>query len=181
MVAIIWFAAKWYNIYQAQLKWKEASVMVSNNKRTEAMPLYEELYPKLNYSGMYLYNYGAELSLSGDYQNSLRILKETENKLNDADFYNYLGNTYEGLGDLANAEKAFLKSSLIVPHQLYPQYRLVYLWAKTNKLREAINLAQYIINKKPKVQSDIANQIKQDLTKFVELSMKNVKDSVINN
>lgn len=173
-VAIIGFFFSLYFLrieyvrYKSHLKWKKADWYVQVNKENYALKEYEEVYPVLNYSGNFLYNYGTSLSLLGYYNKSLKILKETETKLNSADFYLYLGNTYEGLNLFNKAEQAFRYANKLIPHKLYPEYRLVLLYKKTGKIDKAVQLAKEIIQKQPKVKSGIVDQIKTEMEDFVK-------------
>lgn len=148
------------------IEWKKTIELIAQNKKDLALTNYSKLYSKLKYSGLFLYNYGAELSTCERYNESLQILKFAELKINDADFYTYLGNTYEGLNDLENAEKSFKKASLIVPHLLYPKYRLVFVYKKRNKISEALRLAKEIIEQKPKIHNQLSIQLKNEMSDF---------------
>lgn len=156
------------NRRSALREWKIALEQMHKGEVEQAIRGYKKAYPVLKYSGRFLYNYGAELSVNQRFKESEEILLEAEPKLNDADFYNYLGNTYEGLGELQKAEEAYLQSSSIIPHKLYPKYRLVFIYSRTNRIDEATELAMEIIHFKPKIESQTTNSIKQDMVQLLE-------------
>lgn len=153
---------------KANLEWRKAAAYIRTNRQHLALSLYDKVYPRLKYSGNFLYNYGAELSIVGHYEKSIQILEECKNKLNDADVYTYLGNSYENLGMLTNAEESFKQASFIVPHKLYPRYRLVYVYANMGKLDKAISTAKSVLLMKPKVDSPISIRLKSDLQQFIK-------------
>ena len=125
---------------------------------------------------MLLFDLGsADLYILVDREKSIELLKECEQKINDADVYTYLGNSYEGNGMLNEAEKAFKQASFIIPHKLYPKYRLVYLYAEMNKLNDALEMANKILLMKPKVESDITGKLKEDIQHFIESVEVNYK------
>jgi O-antigen ligase len=168
IIISLWFISFQIVRLNANYKWKSAFVLSSNNYKTEARKMYSDIYPTMQYSGIFLYNYGAELFLMGDYVSSLKILKETEPKLNDADLYTYLGDNYIYLNDYKNAEIAFLKASNIVPHRIYPLFRLVLIYSKTDRLDKAIELAQLSVNKKLKINTPDAQEMKKKLMVFLK-------------
>lgn len=154
--------------FTANKKWTRAARYIKTGEQGKAIKIYKNIYPLLSYNGNFLYNYGAELSIIGQYEKSLEILIEAENKINDADYYTYLGNTYEGLNMLNEAEEAFLNASYIIPHKFYPKYRLVYIYAKTNRINEALKLADEIVKMDMKVDSEVMETIKAEMVKFIE-------------
>lgn len=158
---------------KSNLKWGEAAKYIRTEKQQNALAIYKEIYSDLRYNSNFLYNYGAELSLIGQYQKSIELLKECEQKLNDADVYTYLGNSYEGIGMVNEAEKSFEQASYIIPHKLYPKYRLVYLYANMNQIDKALEMANKVLKMKPKIESDITRKLKIDIQHFI----KSVKEN----
>ena len=155
---------------KANVEWGKAVSNIQKGNYERAFQIYNNIYPKLQYSGNFLYNYGAELSILGKYKEGLEILNQCENKINDADFYTYLGNTYEGLNRLNEAETAFLQASYIIPHKLYPFYRLAIIYAKKNDMHRALEMARLVLAMKPKVESDVTRHIKADMEQFINLN-----------
>lgn len=154
--------------YKANLDWHKAVFDIKSGKRQVALGKYDKIYPVLRYNSNFLYNYGAELSVIGQYEHSIKILKECSLRLNDADVYTYLGNSYENLGKLNEAEQAYIQASNIIPHKLYPKYRLVYVYAKANEIDKAVEMAGVVLNTKPKIESSITEIIKKDMQTFLE-------------
>jgi O-antigen polymerase len=154
--------------YKANLDWNKAVTDIKSGQRQVALRKYDKIYPILRYNGNFLYNYGAELSIIGQYEHSIKILKECSLRLNDADVYTYLGNSYENLGKLNEAEQAYIQASNILPHRLYPKYRLVYVYAKANEIEKAVEMAHVVLDKKPKIESTISEKIKEDLNIFLK-------------
>lgn len=154
--------------YEAQKKWMEITLKARTLDKEQISKRYQELYPTLHYSGYFLYNYGAELSLMNEHSTAIKILNEATPLLNDGDVYTYLGNSYEGLGDLKLAETFFLQAHYLIPYKLYPLYRLVFIYEKEGNRDQAIDLAKQIINIGTKVQSQVSNSIKSEMMQFVE-------------
>lgn len=152
---------------KSNLEWGEASENILKGKTDEALKLYNNAIPDLQYSGAFLYNLGAELSKLGLFEESLDVLSACEAKINDADFYVFLGNTFEGLGKFDEAEQAFTRASFIIPHKLYPRYRLAKLYIKKNETELAIKIAKSVVVAKPKVVNSLSTQIQQELEQLI--------------
>lgn len=168
VIGIIVFIGIQKKRYDASKEWKKTATIIKQGKVERALRNYEKLYSILKYNPYFLYNYGAELSQLKNFDKSIELLEETKYKINDADVYTYLGNSYEGINDYENAEYAFEKASNIVPHRLYPKYRLVFLYAKTNRINMARNLAIEVLNTEEKIKSDVTKQIKEGLYAFLQ-------------
>ena len=104
----------------------------------------------------------------GQYQESVEILQEAATRLNDADLYIYLGNSYEGSGDLEKAIKSFEQASMIMPVKFYPKYRLVKIYQQTGEDEKACVLARQILNMDVKIPSDIVTDIRNDMEKLLQ-------------
>jgi hypothetical protein len=153
--------------YKATREWLTAFHILHSGQKEEAVKLYEKLYPTLKYNQYFLYNYGAELSAIGNYTKSLAILKEAESRVDDPDEYIYLGNSYEGIGDIKSALKCFRQASAIMPIKFYPKYRMAQIYIKMGKTQEAVSLAKNILSMPVKVPSDAIAGIRNEMQALV--------------
>jgi O-antigen polymerase len=163
----IWFLTFQYSRQSALKVWKEAAVFAQNGKYRPAFEKYESIYPILSYNPHFLYNYGSELSLAKQYKKSISVLHQAEKQLNDADLYTYLANSYEGIGNIEKAEYYYKYINWLIPHRIYPKYRLVYLYAKNKQMDKALVLASEIVNQKVKIESNTTEQIKGEMKQFI--------------
>lgn len=159
-----------YNRKQAEHKWLEAFKLMRMNKYNEAYRMYQEIDGKLDYNQFFIFNYGAELTLMKRYEESINELKKVECRLNDSDFYTYLANGYENMGDFKKAEECYQKSAAIMPLKFFPKYRLVQLYLQTGRKEEALKLATIILNMPVKVPSQIVDSIIAEMRQLVENS-----------
>ncbi len=174
------FLNKKLQVYKANKQWKAAAGIIRSGNTDAAFRKYQKVYPVLRRDGLFLYNYGSELALARQYSLSLQILHEALDRINDADVYNYLGESYEGINDLKSAEESFLHAYHIIPHKIYPLYRLVYLYAKQNEPDKAMNLAKKVANMDVKVKSDVTDRIKYDLNELIKQFEQSKPDSIAN-
>jgi tetratricopeptide (TPR) repeat protein len=157
-----------YQRNKAERQWIYAFRAMRENRLDDAYMMYQNLYPDLKYNQFFLFNYGAELSLMKRYEESARILKEAEPRLNDADFYIYLATDYESLGKMDDAEASYTKAMNIMPAKLFPRYRLVGVYMNTGRKDQAIKMAKSILDMKVKVQSPVTDAIRQEMSEFLK-------------
>lgn len=153
--------------FKAEKKWLFAFRYVREQKYDLARQVYAELYPVMKYSPFFLFNYGAELSVMGDYDKSIEILKETGSHLNDSDYWIYFGNSYEGAGNYDKAITCYKQASYIMPVKFYPKYRLVLLYDKMGNTTQALRFAHQILEMKMKVKTDIAENINREMQNYI--------------
>ncbi len=153
---------------KAEHKWLTAYQMMRQNKYADAYKIYQEIYSTLTYSQFFLFNYGAELSLMKKYDESLIVLKKAESRLNDSDFYIFMGNNYENKGMYKDAEQSYLKASYIMPLKFVPKYRLVHIYLKTGRKEEALILAKEMLSMPVKIPSTTIDGIKQEMTELIK-------------
>ena len=122
----------------------------------------------MKYNQFFVFNYGAELSVMGQNTQSIGVLREVEHRLNDSDFYIYMGNSYEGIGKLVKAIECFDQASFIMPIKFYPRYRKVLLYQKHGDMNKAKEIAQQIMEMPVKIESDIVTNIRHEMTVFLD-------------
>jgi O-antigen polymerase len=136
---------------------------------------YKRLYPVLKYNHNFLFNYGAELTLMNRYQESIKILEETEAKSTSVDYYNYLGNSYEGTGNLTKALECFEKGANLVPVKFYPRYRMLLIYDKLGQEQAALKLARETIDMPVKIEEPIVFEIKDTMKKYIAEKQHNAQ------
>lgn len=81
-----------------------------------------------------------------------------------------LGQTYENLQDYEKAKLHYRHASNIMPHRLYPLYRLVRLKEKAGEQENALRLASQIIHMEEKVPTTAGREIKDEMIDFIRNS-----------
>ncbi len=74
-----------YKQIVAEIKWKETAMNSLSGKTKAMLPEYEKLYPVLKNNPFFLYNYGAELNVAGEFDKSISKLNECKKRFNDYD------------------------------------------------------------------------------------------------
>ncbi|MCB0751285.1 MAG: O-antigen ligase family protein, partial [Ignavibacteriae bacterium] len=155
--------------YKANKKWQNAKLLSGYMKYDSAIKYYSESYEKLNSNGRFLLNYGGTLSLAGNYNKAIEILKEAQNYNSSNNLYILLGNSYTELKRFDEAEKSYLKAISSIPNRLYPKYKLTQMFLKSDRLNDAKELALDICKSNAKVPSTAENEIKAEMKKILEL------------
>ena len=148
------------NYLMAERKWKDSFLELRSGNAKIGIEGYGQLYSVLKQNKYFLFNYAVELDRQGQYARSIELFRETEQRLNDHDLYNFLGAAYEGINDPDQAEKAFLISTYMIPHLIYPKFRLAILYHVTGQTEKAKKMAYVIVNMRPKVSSIEADRMK---------------------
>lgn len=166
LVLFVFFFRIQFQRFQAEKDWFRVALKTASGHWEPRS--YDRLYNIMQYNPNFLYNYGAELSIQGEYRKSIVILKEAALNMNNTDLYYFLGNSYEAVGDMLNAKACFLKANYIMPHKFLPKYRLVHLYRETNQMEKAIKIARTLVNMKPKVDLPVVQDIKKEMQMFLD-------------
>ena len=158
-LALAGFAVYWG---RAEVRWKQLSGEALRGGFEEAEKGYRELYPFLKENALFLYNYGAELHHAGRWTESREVMEECERRLNDTDVQMLLGDNCERVGDDAEAERHFRQAAAMCPVRFVPPYRLMKLYERTGRHKEACLLAIELVEKPVKVPSYTVEKIKRE-------------------
>jgi O-antigen polymerase len=149
-----------YHYFKAEKKWKKVYISLSEGHVEAALSEYNNLYPVLRRNKLFLYHYGVELGMAGNFYKSIEVLEEAKHRLNDADLYFYLGLGYWSVGNLQQAEEHLLHSIQIIPYMLIPKYRLMEFYDQTGQTTKALEQAYLIEKTVPKIDSETVREIK---------------------
>lgn len=152
----------WY--YQ---QWEK--VLIKTPLNDDTIVEYRKLYSILKQDGRFLYNYAAILNENGQYDQSVIILNKALMKMDTYDIQILMADNYEKMEEF-DLEERYLKNAVqMCPNRFIPLYLLVKLYDKTNRKREALELAELILSKKIKVQSFTVKKIKADMYDYINL------------
>lgn len=138
--------------YIPERDWKIASERSIQGETERVLPEYERLYALLASNPNFLYNYGAELRYSGHYIESLNILKECTNLLNDYDVQMLMADDYQQLGDTTLAISHYSTAGRMVPSKFMPLYYLMKLYETMGNSANTVSTASSILSKEVKIE-----------------------------
>jgi O-antigen polymerase len=154
---------------RAEIKWKTIAVNSLQGNTEEMLPKYEILYSKhLSRNPYFLFNYGAELNVSGHYEKSIEILKECQKKFNDYDLQIILADNYNKIDKPEMAIQTYEYASCMIPCRFIPLYQIFKIYKQTGQQEKAIQYANKIINKEVKIPSITVTSIISETKQFLK-------------
>jgi len=129
---------------------------------TERMlPYYEKMKPQMKHNPLFLYNYAAELNYIGRYEESLAVAEECRHGWNDYDVLILLADNLENTGCTDMAIETYRHALDMIPCRFEPLNSIMTLYLENGDTLNALKVANEIIDKPVKVQSNRVEQIKQ--------------------
>jgi len=124
----------------------------------------------LNLEIRFLFDYAILLKNNGQYAESNRVLQQGIKISCDPALYNMTGINYQLMKDYATAESFFRKAGDIVPSRLLPFYLLAKLYAEMGLHDKACEMADIVLNKEPKVDSQAVDEMREEMKKLKDKS-----------
>lgn len=100
-----------------------------------------------------LYEYGVSLSMNGEYEKSDSILRLGASRCSNPVFWHEIGHNYVRNGNNDEAEKAYLRSFLMVPNRITPLLYLAQLYHHVGDSVKLGRIASFSDKFKPKIPS----------------------------
>lgn len=136
---------------------------------------YQSLHPLLKKDRYFLYNYSAVLHEKKKFEESLAIAKECRELWADYDLEMLIAENYNKLKQSYYAERHFELASRMCPNRFVPLYKMVLLYRTEQREEEAKILAEHIIEKDIKVQSNKIQNIKKEMEEFITNTNQQLK------
>ncbi|HMT75477.1 MAG TPA: O-antigen ligase family protein [Chitinophagaceae bacterium] len=151
------------NQYQAEKNWDKASQLSLYGDYSKAKKYYEKAYIHLKFNGNFLFNYGAEASLAGDYTLSIFLLERSKHYASNSYIFSYLGDSYLATNQFSIAEKNYLHAAYMVPSHIIPKYKLVKLYRVWEKPEKKKYWKERALSYPTKVKTSLTEEILQEL------------------
>lgn len=149
-------------------EWEKAKELLQFQLFEEAILHFETLYPEFNKNGEYLFYYGSLLSILKEFDKATLILERAKSYYSDPNLYMLLADTYERNKNYDKALLYYKYSWNIIPHKIYPLYRMALVHKEIGNTKKAINIATKIVNMKEKVETTAGFQIKEEMNDFIK-------------
>lgn len=159
-ILVLYFTVK--NIY-FESAWKKLTKQVSLGKAKKIIGDYDCLYHDWNGNPLFLYNYAAILYKIGRCNESLKVLLFCEKYYNDYEVQMLIAGNYYLIKRMNLAEEKYIKASNMCPNRFLPLYKLVSVYDKMNREKDASNMIDRILNKKVKIPSITIDSIKMKM------------------
>lgn len=132
---------------------------------------YAPFYDRLHHDAAFLFEYGHSLHKTGEYEESVRILEKAAEVSSDAMVLNIIGKNRQTMGEYAEAEKCFRRSSRRQPALLYPHYLLMKLYEEAGDSAGMVREARYLVGTRAKVPSPAEEEMRGEARQILEKSL----------
>lgn len=151
MLLIMWIS--WIGICNRHIydEWEWQKLQISSAKPETIRQKYNQLFSSLKDDPSFMYNYGAWLHHNGYYDESLEILNECKNSLDDYNVEMLLADDYRQLGDIKESIKRFQVANTMIPSRFLPLYHEMMTYEDIGDYVNACRIARRIINKPVKI------------------------------
>lgn len=129
---------------------------------------FKQGYRYLRDQRLYLINYIDALIVEKRYFEANCAIHQLQSYYCDLRPYVLAGMNYQSMDDFKRAEKSFLNGHYLVPERILPCYFLVRLYLQYEKKDQALQWAEYIVNKEIRIESDLALNIQQEMEKLIK-------------
>lgn len=133
----------------ACMAWDEKRILYGLGMYQKAKLYYEQLYEKMKWNDMFLFEYGRILSLCKNYRTSNTIMKELCVRNGDIAPLLIIADNYAKIGQYKMCEFYLRMAINRLPDRIYPYYKLAKLYSNpnfknTNKLKKTLHDVQKI-------------------------------------
>jgi O-antigen polymerase len=165
LIAILFFPL--HKLYNAYSLWDEAGMLYNIEAYDSSIVSFEEAYEQLNTNGEFLIMYGKALAMSKQYDTALRILQDAQLYKKNSILYTTLGDCYKATSRYKCAENSYITAQEMIPSRFYPSYLLAILFSETGQNDKAKLIAQEILEKKVKIESEAIKEIREEMEKLI--------------
>jgi len=116
------------------------------------------------------------LTLTRQYDTALPLLKESKNRFTDPNFYIVLAECYENTGNYEKAERYYRHAAYMIPHKMYPFYRLALFYLDNGNKQQADDIAHKILSMDAKIHSTAVDEIKEEMRLLLEFDVADSKN-----
>lgn len=150
-----------YPYYKKEFYRVHIQEQAESNVDDEIMARYADMYEGYKDNRLFLYNYGALLHYTGQYEESLKVLKECTIRMADYNVRILMADDFFHLDMPDSAIKEYRYAHAMIPCRYLPLYYEMKLYQEYGEEDQARELAQIILSKTSKVKnSATVRQIK---------------------
>lgn len=154
--------------YNGFRNWNTAYSIYQTGSYSNSVSFYKKAYPVFNRDGEFLAQYGKALTMIQEYPNATAVLNRAMRYQNSQLVQCSLGDSYKGIANYSLAEKAYLNADYMCPSRFYPKYLLAKLYNETGRNKDAIRLANELLNKEVKIESKAIEEIKAEMKLIIK-------------
>ena len=146
--------------------WRKVATCSLGGMTDEMLPAYHKLYGELGKNPYFLYNYAAELNVSGHYGESLRIGQECDALMADYFVQLLMADNCKQLKRYEQAKRYLGQASYMCPNRFVPLYELYKIYELQNDTVAMCRMAEVILRKPIKVESSEVHRIVAEMKRY---------------
>jgi O-antigen polymerase len=154
--------------YTALKEWREAHRLYSIKAYDASILKYEKALTFLNDDGLFLQMYGKALSQAGDYRRSNEVLDNAGKYFSSQIISLTLGDNHRALGNVGQAEVAYMNAQNMIPGMLYPRYQRFMLLTESGQKDRASEVAEDILSMDIRIESTATRQMLDEVKRINE-------------
>lgn len=153
--------------YTAWKSWSVGDRLAKMKDYASSVEEGRKAWPFLKHNGDFLTHYGKMLALDGKHEEAVNVLNRALSYSPNTITYTSIGNAYESLGKIDEAEQAYLKAWYMNPSRFYPKYLLAKLYDESGQIEKAIAIAEELLKKEVKVESTAIEEIQTEMKRIL--------------
>ena len=157
-----------FNKIKHYAQWKKADTLSKFGYTEDARTVYENTVKNMRHDGLFLFFYARNLYENKAYQQCLEYMEMAKPQSTGSGFYSLLGDACFKTGDYNSAISYYKYAASIVPNRFRPLYKLFKLYEETGETQQALAMAQNIVNKPVKVDSNEIREIKKECMNYLD-------------
>jgi tetratricopeptide (TPR) repeat protein len=154
--------------YAALKEWREAHRLYSMKAYDASVMKYEKALVPLNDDGLFLQMYGKALSQAGDYRKSNEVLDNAGKYFSSQIISLTRGDNHRALGNVSQAEVAYINAQNMIPGMLYPRYQRFMLLTESGQKDRASEVADDILSMDIRIESTATRQMLDEVKRINE-------------
>lgn len=164
-IFLYWSAKRaevWQIRHKAAQEWRLVRTLYNMDAFATTCEDYAPLYEQMKWNSNFLFEYGRALHQTGQYEESNRIMEETERLCGDPMILNIQGKNHQAMGHFDQAALIYRRAFNRLPSRIYPLYLEMEMYAspECNRPEAAKKIAKEIISMKEKVPSQAIREMK---------------------
>lgn len=161
--------SKYSKRYEAVIEWSKVRKLYYSGLYSSTVEAYDYIKDMMNWNGDFWFEYGRSLYQLNRTNEAEIALKKALTLSGDPMILNILGLNAQKEKKFKEAERYFYRAINRVPERVYPYYLLVRLYKEKEfyQPEKLYKVAQFILNKKPKVDSKAFRQIQEEVNNIL--------------
>jgi len=156
-----------FDMYNKHKSWENARKEYYSGNKLFSLEKMETLFPTLKNNGHFLFDYSAFLVADEKYEEAMEVMEKAKKHTSNPNLYMLLGEANEKLGKIDEAVANYRISSNIIPHKLFPLYRIMKAYIKKGDHLKAVTIAKQLIDKEEKIKTFAGKQIKSEALEYL--------------